>query len=61
LQIADGTEDARRKAHQRPDLRIAAPGSGSDYTAFIDPLGIASLNLGNGGETKRRHPPFQMR
>jgi N-acetylated-alpha-linked acidic dipeptidase len=29
---------------------ISALGSGSDYTAFIDHLGIASLNLGYGGE-----------
>lgn len=34
----------------RADLRISALGSGSDYTAFIDHLGIASLNLGFGGE-----------
>jgi N-acetylated-alpha-linked acidic dipeptidase len=31
-------------------LRISALGSGSDYTAFLDHLGIASLNLGFGGE-----------
>src|SRR5437899_6581930 len=29
---------------------MAALGSGSDYTAFLDHLGIASLNLGFGGE-----------
>jgi len=29
---------------------LTALGSGSDYTAFIDHLGIASLNLGYGGE-----------
>lgn len=34
----------------RPDIRIGALGSGSDYTVFIDHLGIASLNLGFGGE-----------
>ncbi|HMV47263.1 MAG TPA: transferrin receptor-like dimerization domain-containing protein [Blastocatellia bacterium] len=34
----------------RADLRISALGSGSDYTAFIDHLGIASLNVGFGGE-----------
>ncbi len=34
----------------RADLRIGALGSGSDYTAFIDHLGVASLNLGYGGE-----------
>ena len=33
-----------------PDLRIDALGSGSDYTPFIQHLGIASLNLGFGGE-----------
>ena len=40
----------RQELRQRPDLRIAPLGSGSDYTAFIDHLGIASLNLGYGGE-----------
>lgn len=33
-------------------LPITALGSGSDYTAFIDHLGIASLNLGYGGESE---------
>ncbi len=40
----------RQEARNRSDLRISALGSGSDYTAFIDHLGIASLNLGFGGE-----------
>jgi N-acetylated-alpha-linked acidic dipeptidase len=40
----------REEVRKRPDLRIGALGSGSDYTAFIDHLGIASLNLGFGGE-----------
>jgi N-acetylated-alpha-linked acidic dipeptidase len=40
----------RQELRQRPDLRIGALGSGSDYTAFIDHMGIASLNLGYGGE-----------
>jgi len=40
----------RAEARTRPDLRIGALGSGSDYTAFIDHAGIASLNLGFGGE-----------
>ncbi|MCA9733427.1 MAG: M28 family metallopeptidase [Deferribacteres bacterium] len=35
---------------QKPELKIAALGSGSDYTAFLDHLGIASLNLGYFGE-----------
>lgn len=48
--ILNGTADARREARDREDLRIGALGSGSDYSPFIDHLGIASLNLGYGGE-----------
>jgi len=43
-------QQEREEARQRPDLRIGALGSGSDYSAFIDHLGVASLNLGFGGE-----------
>ena len=32
------------------DIRIGALGSGSDYTPFLQHLGVASLNLGFGGE-----------
>jgi N-acetylated-alpha-linked acidic dipeptidase len=31
-------------------MRIGALGSGSDYTAFLDHIGVASLNLGFGGD-----------
>ena len=49
--LADASSAEDRKAiRQRPDLRMSALGSGSDYTAFIDHLGVASLNLGYGGE-----------
>jgi N-acetylated-alpha-linked acidic dipeptidase len=34
------------------DLKIGALGSGSDYTAFLQHLGIASLNIGYGGESE---------
>ncbi len=34
----------------RADLRIDALGSGSDWTVFLDHLGIASLDLGYGDE-----------
>jgi N-acetylated-alpha-linked acidic dipeptidase len=44
------TPEERQEARERPDLRIGALGSGSDYCAFVDHLGIASLNLGYGGE-----------
>ena len=45
-----GTPDERREARDRADLRIGALGSGSDYTPFLQHLGVASLNLGYGGE-----------
>lgn len=34
----------------RPDLRLSPLGSGSDYTPFLQFLGIPSLNIGYGGE-----------
>jgi N-acetylated-alpha-linked acidic dipeptidase len=49
--LADApSAEKRREVRQRKDLRLGALGSGSDYTAFIDHLGVASLNLGYGGE-----------
>jgi N-acetylated-alpha-linked acidic dipeptidase len=44
------TEDDRKELRQRADLRVGALGSGSDYTAFLDHIGVASLNVGYGGE-----------
>ena len=40
----------RRRSASRADLRIGALGSGSDYTPFLQHLGVASLNIGYGGE-----------
>jgi len=48
--LARSPADRKREFRNRPDLRIEALGSGSDYTAFIDHLGVAPLNLGFGGE-----------
>jgi N-acetylated-alpha-linked acidic dipeptidase len=51
--IAFGNEDdkeERKDIRDRPDLRIGALGSGSDYTPFLQHLGVASLNIGFGGE-----------
>ena len=48
--VGAASADDRREIRQRADLRIDPLGSGSDYTAFIDHLGVASLNLGFGGE-----------
>ena len=44
------SEDERKELRQRADLRVDALGSGSDYTAFLDHLGIASLNVAYDGE-----------
>ncbi len=35
---------------QPPGFRLGALGSGSDYTSFLQHLGIASLNIGFGGD-----------
>ena len=48
--ILEGGSDERKEARERADLRISALGSGSDYTPFLQHLGVASLNLGFGGE-----------
>ena len=50
-QIVNGSPDAKKEARERDDLRIDALGSGSDYTPFIQHLGIASLDMGFGGES----------
>jgi N-acetylated-alpha-linked acidic dipeptidase len=44
-------EGGRQEARSRADLRIGALGSGSDYAPFLDFAGIASINLGFGGES----------
>ncbi len=40
----------RQRALDRAELPLEALGSGSDYTPFLQHLGIAALNLGFGGE-----------
>jgi N-acetylated-alpha-linked acidic dipeptidase len=46
---ADSPED-RAEIRDRADTRLATLGSGSDFAAFLDHLGIASLNLSFDGE-----------
>jgi N-acetylated-alpha-linked acidic dipeptidase len=48
--ILEGSAEERKEARERTDLRISALGSGSDYTPFLQHLGVASLNIGFGGE-----------
>ena len=50
VDISRATPEKRAEIRSRADSRISALGSGSDYTVFIDHLGIASLDVGYGGE-----------
>ncbi|MEZ5560171.1 MAG: transferrin receptor-like dimerization domain-containing protein [Pseudomonadales bacterium] len=45
-----GDDKVRSELDQRADLRLYPLGSGSDYTPFLQHLGIASANLGFGGD-----------
>ncbi|HTR23394.1 MAG TPA: transferrin receptor-like dimerization domain-containing protein [Terriglobales bacterium] len=47
------TAEERQELRQRPDLRISALGSGTDFTGFLDHLGIATLDLGYSGEDEQ--------
>jgi N-acetylated-alpha-linked acidic dipeptidase len=44
------TPDERKEARDCAGIAIGALGSGSDYTPFLQHLGIASLSIGFGGE-----------
>jgi N-acetylated-alpha-linked acidic dipeptidase len=43
-------KELRKELRQRADLRIDALGSGTDFTAFLDHIGVATLDLAYGGE-----------
>ncbi|HIN90255.1 MAG TPA: M28 family peptidase, partial [Porticoccaceae bacterium] len=47
----NGDQAVRAELKNRSDMRISPLGSGSDYTPFLQHLGIASLNIGFGGES----------
>ncbi len=49
LEIRRGPAAVRNEARSRPDLRISALGSGSDYSAFLQHAGIPSLHLAFSG------------
>jgi N-acetylated-alpha-linked acidic dipeptidase len=44
-------QEKREEIRRRADLRIGALGDGSDYTAFLDHVGIPSVDARFGGET----------
>lgn len=48
--IANGSTESRAEARSRPDLRIGALGSGSDYSPFLQHAGTPTLSLSYGGE-----------
>jgi len=49
-EIHRASPEERATLRGRADTRIPSIGSGSDFSVFIDHLGVASLNLGFGGE-----------
>ncbi len=49
-EIEHAPEDKKQEIRQRPDLHLGALGSGSDFTPFLQHVGVASLNIGFGGE-----------
>jgi len=49
---AKSAED-RKELRERPDVRIHALGSGTDFTGFLDHIGVATLDLGYGGEDEQ--------
>lgn len=48
----ENAEELENAAKDSKTFTIGALGAGSDYVAFIDYLGVASMNEGFGGETK---------
>ncbi|HEX9162033.1 MAG TPA: transferrin receptor-like dimerization domain-containing protein [Thermoanaerobaculia bacterium] len=50
-ELANTTEvEKRKELRDRELIRLDALGSGSDYTPFLQHLGIAAMNIGYGGE-----------
>ncbi len=48
--IDEAKPEEKDKVRSRTDWRIGALGSGSDFTPFLQHLGIPTLNIGYGGE-----------
>jgi N-acetylated-alpha-linked acidic dipeptidase len=48
--VLEGSAESRKEARAHRGLGIAPLGSGSDYTPFLQHAGVASLNVGFGGE-----------
>ena len=50
-QMVNNSPEEQKDLKGRADLHVGALGSGSDYTPFLQHLGIASCNIGYGGES----------
>jgi N-acetylated-alpha-linked acidic dipeptidase len=50
LEISNADPAERARLRAGGDVRLDALGSGSDFTPFLQHLGVASLNVGYGGE-----------
>jgi N-acetylated-alpha-linked acidic dipeptidase len=48
--IEEASADKKQDVRQRADMHMGALGSGSDFTPFLQHVGVASLNIGFGGE-----------
>ena len=48
--LVKGSAEDKREAREHSELRLNALGSGSDYTPFLQHLGVASLDIRYGGE-----------
>ena len=48
--IVGGSAEEKQAAREKRDFALRALGSGSDYTPFLQHLGIATLSIGFGGE-----------
>ena len=47
------SSDDKKELRQRADLRIEALGSGTDFTGFLDHIGVATLDLSYAGEDEQ--------
>ncbi|MBX7187767.1 MAG: M28 family peptidase, partial [Vicinamibacteria bacterium] len=47
--LSAASAEGRKELRERRDLRIDALGSGTDFTAFLDHVGVPALDLGFGG------------
>ncbi|MSU50177.1 MAG: M28 family peptidase [Opitutus sp.] len=48
--LVGGSEEFKKLARERRELYLGALGSGSDFTPFLQHLGVAAFNVGFGGE-----------